>query len=206
MESSRFLFLLLAPNPLFLFLFPFIYRSFFPFFLVHVWAWRSSLLFSWLHHPLLYLPLLAGKLLPHCSGLTPHINAARRLDGRHLMRRWQLPSRYLSRPTIAFCLIFTPLFRCRIGPRRCSEWLASSIGTSDKGAEVTIVLGYGTHSLWPAAPLLGWKFYPLLGWSSSDVRIPSYKTLGRAFPFTLLEPRAKLAHTHIIWILLKTHQ
>ena len=31
--------------------------------------------------------------------------------------------------------------------------------------------------------------------SDLDVRISSYKILGRAFPFTLLEPRAKLAHT-----------
>ena len=195
-----YLFLFSASDPLFLFLFPFIYRSFSPFFLVHVWAWHSSPLFSWLHHPLLYLPLLAGKLLPHCSGLTPHINAARRLDRRHLMRRWQPPSRCLSCPTIAFCLIFTPLFLYRICPRRCSEWLASSPDTSDLSAEVTIVLGYGSQSWWPAAPLLGWKFYPFLGWSSSDVRIHSHKTLGRAFPFTLLEPRAKLAHTVIYLI------
>ena len=114
------------------------------------------------------------------------------------MRRWQPPSRCLSCPTIAFCLIFTPLFLYRICPRRCSEWLASLPDTSDLSAEVTIVLGYGSQSWWPAAPLLGWKFYPFLGWSSSDVRIPSHKTLGRAFPFTLLEPRAKLAHTSFI--------
>ena len=78
-----------VPDPPFLFLSLLIYRSFFPFFLIHVWAWHSTLLFSWLHRPLLYLPFLAGKLLTHCSGLTPHINAARRLAGRHLMQRWQ---------------------------------------------------------------------------------------------------------------------
>ena len=30
---------------------------------------------------------------------------------------------------------------------------------------------------------------------SSDVRLPSHGILGRAFPLTQLEPRAKLAHT-----------
>ena len=156
MESDRVFFFSSFFHALFLFSFPFIYRSFFPFFLIHVWAWHSTLLFSWLHRPLLYLPLLAGKLLPHCSGLTPHINAARRLDGRHLMRRWQPPSRYLSCPTIAFCLIFSPLFRYRICSRRCSEWLTSSPDTSDQSAEVTIVLGCGPISYKRPPPILGW--------------------------------------------------
>ena len=155
MESSR-AFFLSSSRSLFLFLSLLIYRSFFPFFLIHVWAWHLTLLFSWLNRPLLYRPFLAGKLLTHCSGLTPHINAARRLDRRHLMRRWQPPPRYLSCPAIAFCLIFSPLFRYRVCPMRCSEWLTSSPGTSDQSAEVTIVLGCGPISYKRAPPLLGW--------------------------------------------------
>ena len=101
----------------------------------------------------------------------------------------------MSFPTITFCLIFSPLLRYKICLRRCSGWLASSPGTSDKGTEVTIVLGHGPIPYKHAPPLLGWKLCPFLGWMSSDIRLPSHGILGRAFPFTLLEPRAKLAHT-----------
>ena len=108
----------------------------------------------------------------------------------------------MSFPTITFCLIFSPLLRYKICPRRCSEWLASSPGTSDKGTEVTIILGHGPIPYKHAPPLLGWQLCPFLGWMSSDIRLPSHGILGRALPHAQLEYRTKLAHTCYIKLLL----
>ena len=69
-----------------------------------------------------------------------HINAARRLDGEHLMRRWQ--HHQIFAIVYHYFLLdifpFVTLYDC---PGHCSEWSTSEPGTSDQSAEVTIVLG-----------------------------------------------------------------
>ena len=75
-----------------------------------------------------------------------HINAARRLAGEHLMRRWQ--HHQIFAIVYHYFLLdifpFVTLYDC---PGHCSEWSTSQPGTSDKSAEVTIVLEHSPHSL-----------------------------------------------------------
>ena len=83
-----------------------------------------------------------------------HINAARRLAGRHLMRRWHT-LRYLLFLTLILYLIFPPSFCCKVCPRRYSKWLISLPDTLDRSSKVAIVLGHGQIPHKHCLPLLG---------------------------------------------------
>ena len=72
-----------------------------------------------------------------------HINAARRLAGRHLMRRWQHLKIFV--PVYSYLLFDTFHFHFAVGFVRgvTLKWLISSPDTLDRSPEVTIVLGHG---------------------------------------------------------------
>ena len=72
-----------------------------------------------------------------------HINAARRLVGRHLIRRWQHLKIFV--PVYSYLLFDTFPFHFAVGFVRgvTLKWLISSPDSSDRSPEVTIVLGHG---------------------------------------------------------------
>ena len=63
-----------------------IYHGFFAFFIIHVWTWHSTSLSS-SPSPFLESSILSWKAVRSLFRYHLHINAARRLAGRHLMRR-----------------------------------------------------------------------------------------------------------------------